>query len=406
MPYVGIGAGGGKFEICRRFSNSVDSPPERILIDAAAAQGGGGFTYLVNVLPRLAALAPNTRFRVLVRGSGLASNLPQIENLEICELPSIGLLGRFRFLFLEAPKLACEWDADIYFSTGEYCPFRLSCPSIVSFRNSNVFTELEQGWPLSQRLRLAALKRLALASARSASRVLFVSEDSAQWIGDSIGLSVHKRAPVQHGIELDRWRKPRGDRTKSARSTASVDAGILSVSSIYRYKNYVHLIEAYRLLHERGIPLPDLTIVGDDQDSDYSARMREARDACGDLRERIHLVGAVPYREVVDYYRRARIFVFPSYLETFGHPLLEAMAARLPVVASDIAVFREIAGDAACYFDPHDTNAMADAIERVLGNPDFAAQLCKKAEGVVEKFTWERSAAHLLEILSAAAAGH
>jgi glycosyltransferase involved in cell wall biosynthesis len=311
----------------------MDSPPERILIDAAAARGGGGFTYLVNVLPRLAALAPNTRFRVLVRGSGLASNLPQIENLEICELPSVGLLGRFRFLFLEAPKLARDWGADIYFSVGEYCPLRLSCPSVVSFRNPNIFTELEQGWPLSQRFRLAVLKRLALASARSASRVLFVSEDSAEWIGNSIGLSVDKRAPVQHGIDLDRWRNPPVDETKSARSAASMDAGILSVSSIYRYKNYVRLIEAYRLLHDRGISLPDLTIVGDDQDPDYSARMREARDACGELRERIHLVGAVPYREVVDYYRHAQIFVFPSYLETFGHPLLDARAARLPVEA-------------------------------------------------------------------------
>lgn len=254
----------------------MDSAPERILIDAAAAQGGGGFTYLVNVLPLLAALAPNTRFRVLVRGSGLASSLPEIENLEIYELPSIGLLGRFRFLFLVAPRLAREWGADIYFAVGEYCPLGLSCPSVISFRNWNIFTDLEQGWPLSQRLRLVTLKRLALISARNASRVLFVSEDSAQRIGDSTGLPAEKRAVVHHGIDLDRWRATAVKQAKPAGSVKKDDVGILSVSSIYRYKNFVRLIEAYHLLHESGVPLPVLTIVGGDQDPDYSARMREA----------------------------------------------------------------------------------------------------------------------------------
>ena len=376
----------------------MDSPPERILIDAAAAQGGGGFTYLVNVLPLLAALAPNTRFRVLVRGSGLASSLPEIENLEIYELPSIGLLGRFRFLFLVAPRLAREWGADIYFAVGEYCPLGLSCPSVISFRNWNIFTDLEQGWPLSQRLRLVTLKRLALISARNASRVLFVSEDSAQRIGDATGLPAEKRAVVHHGIDRDRWRATPVKQAKPAGSVKKDDVGILSVSSIYRYKNFVRLIEAYHLLHESGVPLPVLTIVGGDQDPDYSARMREARDACGEIGENIHLVGNVPYREVVDYYQRAQIFVFPSYLETFGHPLLEALAAKLPVVAADIPVFREIAGAAACYFDAHDTHAMAVAIERTLGSSGFAAELCRNADGVVEQFSWERSAARLLGV--------
>ena len=62
----------------------------------------------------------------------------------------------------------------------------------------------------------------------------------------------------------------------------------------------------------------------------------------------------MPYAEIPRYYRGAELFVFPSYLETFGHPLLEAMASDLPLVASDIPVFREIAGEAAegstCWF--------------------------------------------------------
>jgi glycosyltransferase involved in cell wall biosynthesis len=384
----------------------MDGPPKRVLIDAAATQGGGGFTYLVNLLPRLAALAPNTQFRVLVRGNSLAANLPKIENLEIYELPKVGLLGRYRFLYLVAPRIAREWDADVYFAVGEYCSRRLSCPSVVSFRNWNIFTDLEQGWPLAQRLRLATLKGLAMTSAQTASRVLFVSEDSARRIGDSTDIPMDKRAVVHHGIDRDRWRAPPVEGVERDASIKKNDVGILSVSSIYRYKNLVRLIEAYQLLYQARVPLPDLTIVGGDHDPDYFARMLEARDACAEVAENIHLVGNVPYSEVADYYHRAEIFVFPSYLETFGHPLLEALSAKLPVVASDIPIFREIAGDAASYFDPNDTHAMAVAIERVLGNSDLAAELSRNADRVVERFSWERSAAGLLEVLFSAAAGH
>ena len=58
----------------------------------------------------------------------------------------------------------------------------------------------------------------------------------------------------------------------------------------------------------------------------------------------------------------ATLFVFPSYLETFGHPLLEAMASDVPLVAADIPVFREVAGDAALYADPHRPEALASAM--------------------------------------------
>ena len=57
------------------------------------------------------------------------------------------------------------------------------------------------------------------------------------------------------------------------------------------------------------------------------------------------------------------MFVFPSLVESFGHPLVEAMAAGLPIAASDIPVHREVCGDAAIYFDPFDPNELADRIE-------------------------------------------
>ena len=114
---------------------------------------------------------------------------------------------------------------------------------------------------------------------------------------------------------------------------------------------------------------------------------------------RIRLVGEVPYEEISAYYRDARLFVFPSYLETFGHPLLEALAAELPVVASDMPVFREIAGDAALYFDPFDVGNIAEQMERVLRDSDLAESLAQRSRARAQSFTWKAAADRLAALL-------
>src|SRR5208337_947236 len=126
-------------------------------------------------------------------------------------------------------------------------------------------------------------------SARRCSRIMFVSEDSAQWIGSALGLASERRAVVHHGIDAAQW-APIRDSFALGRPGSC----ILSVSSIYRYKNYVRLIQAYGMLAQRHRGLPDLVILGDDQDPRYSQKMWEARAAIGGLAERIHIVGEVP----------------------------------------------------------------------------------------------------------------
>ena len=91
--------------------------------------------------------------------------------------------------------------------------------------------------------------------------------------------------------------------------------------------------------------------------------------------------------------------MFPSLLETFGHPLLEAMLARTPILASDLPSFREIAGGAARYFRPTDPDDVARAIEDVLvGRPDVARRVEVGARRVAE-LTWERSVDALCTVL-------
>ena len=362
----------------------------RVLIDGTMARGGGGYTYLVNILPRLAAFAADHQLRVLVRSERLAAAIRPAPNLEVDLLPEVGLAGRLRFTCREAARVARDWGADLYFSAGETVPFRSPCPTIASFRNPIPFAR-DQARGLRDRLRLRVLRDLSRFSAIAADRILFVSEDSANWIGDSIGLPPRKRVVVHHGIDTARW-------LAAPKRPVHPWPYILSVSSIYRHKNFVKLIEAYALLAKRRRDVPDLVIVGDDQDPEYARKMEAARAATRSLAEHIHVLGEVPYEDMPAWYAGAELFVFPSYLETFGHPLVEGMASDVPVVAADIPVFREIGGDAAFYADPHSALALARAMEDALFVALARETLIKRGRERVREFTWERSAERLITL--------
>jgi glycosyltransferase involved in cell wall biosynthesis len=363
----------------------------RILIDGTMACSGGGFTYLVNILPLLARIAPDCEFRALVCSDRLAHSIASEPNLTVDLLPKQGVAGRLRFAWIEGPRLARQWGADLYFSAGESAPLVAGCPTIASFRNPHVFTKLDQGWSRKEWLRLAALRCVARLSSRSCARIMFVSEDSAQWIGDGLGIPERRRAVIHHGIDRGAW-------SRAATKAVHPRPYILSVSDIIRHKNYVRLIEAYAALARVRPDVPDLVIVGNLHDAEYGRSLERARSATGALAERIHLVGGVPYAEIPSYYAGADLFVFPSYLETFGHPLLEAMASKVPVVASDLPVFREIGGDAAFYSDPHDPRSLARAMEEALFIPEARKLLVKSGLERVARFSWDRTASRLLAL--------
>ena len=121
-------------------------------------------------------------------------------------------------------------------------------------------------------------------------------------------------------------------------------------------------------------------------------------------------MGAVAYEQIKEYYRNAALFVFPSYLETFGHPLLEAMGCDVPVVVADIPVFHEIAEDAALYADPFNVESLAAAMEDGLTSDTHRQKLVERGRVRVAQFTWERSASRLLglfrELLDARPSTH
>jgi len=97
-------------------------------------------------------------------------------------------------------------------------------------------------------------------------------------------------------------------------------------------------------------------------------------------------------------YSAARVFVYPSFYEGFGLPVLEAMACGAPVVTSSVSSLPEVAGDAAILVDPKDTSALGAALQRVLIDTRLAQELSRRGLNRAKLFTWELTARKTLDV--------
>ena len=110
-------------------------------------------------------------------------------------------------------------------------------------------------------------------------------------------------------------------------------------------------------------------------------------------------LSSVKYENLPDVYAKNDIFVFPSVSETFGFPLVEAMATGIPVIAADSSINREICGDAALYFRPYDAQGLVKKINSIRTQPNLYNSLCKKGVDLAnQKYSINQHFENLIEI--------
>jgi glycosyltransferase involved in cell wall biosynthesis len=119
-------------------------------------------------------------------------------------------------------------------------------------------------------------------------------------------------------------------------------------------------------------------------------------------RPHVHIPGYIAHTDMAAVYSRARVLVFASRYESFGIPIVEAMACGCPVITSDIGACREVAGDAAIFVQPDHPDSVADAMERVVADDALAHSLRGRGRARAAHFSWTESATRLLQELHAA----
>lgn len=244
------------------------------------------------------------------------------------------------------------------------------------------------------------LHRLVVRHAvENAKHIIATSEFTKDDINKTLGISMDKisviyQAPFPETVKL----KAESEKENITR-LGITKPYVLYVGSAYPHKNLPNLVNAWRIFQEKfGLNFQLVLVGGHNQF--YSRLIEEKKiGSWNDI---------IPTNFVSDamlsaLYKRARLYVFPSYYEGFGLPPLEAMAHSVPVVSSNQSCLPEVLGEAALYFDPDNVEQMAETMHIGLTDENVQFDLRQKAKEELKRYSWDKLAQETLEVLTESA---
>ncbi len=271
-------------------------------------------------------------------------------------------------------------------------PLVRPAPGVVAhFKTMHAFTA-----PASIRPLVRAYRQMSYPhTAKIADAIIINSESLRSEVLTYLDVDPDKLRLIPEAVDHTTFRPGDADEAAARIERYGVERPfVLFVSSLWPYKNCDGLLRAFALARPH-LDGHQLAVVGPGRDIEYLASLHALADELG-IADDVVWVGGVPLEETTYFYRAAAAFAYPSFNETFGLPILEAMACGCPVVTSDRSAMPETAGGAALLADPDDPAALADALVRACG-PEGAA-LRPRGLARAAEFSWARTGEQTLQV--------
>jgi glycosyltransferase involved in cell wall biosynthesis len=380
-----------------------------LFLNGLAASAGGGLTYLRNVVPHLS--ARNDIHTTVALNPQLRHELKDLPNISFLELPVPGGSAR-RFWHEQTvlPGRIRESGADVLLSSGNFALRKSPVPQILLSRNSlyvsaDFFRDLRARKAYGLWLDTFIKGILAKRSVQWADCTVAPSRAFAQELQHWTGKDV---TSIHHGFDREMFfsdKQPLSPELEQKLGTGVGTLRLLFVSHYNYYRNFETLFRALPLIQDglrgRKITL-FLTCTLRSERTPGGYRTEEAAALVKQLgiTEDVVELGAVPYSQLHHVYQACDIYVTPAYTESFAHPLVEAMAGGLPVVASNLPVHREICGPGALYVPPFSTKELADTVLRVASSKELARDLAARGTLRSQEFSWQRHVDEMIALAS------
>ncbi len=276
---------------------------------------------------------------------------------------------------------------DVFFSPTHYSPPFALCPQVISILDLSY-----KHFPkLFGKSDLFKLNTWGGYSVRRASRIITISNSAKSDIIKEYGIPEAKITVAYLGVKD--VKKSNMTKKEILERYSVEEPFILSVGTLQPRKNIVRLVEAFAKLKNTKL---NLIVIG--RKGWKFEEIFAAPEKFG-VKDRVRFLENVSDEELPWFYESAEIFVLPSLYEGFGLPILEAMRYGCPVLASNVSSLPEAGGEAAVYFDPENVIDIAEKMEKVLSDKKLADDMIKKGFEQVKKFSWEKSAREVLEVL-------
>lgn len=354
-------------------------------------------TEFEQILRHAASLREDDELLVLANRE-IAERMPMPEGVQAIECPVSGsnIPRRIWYEQRHVNRICLEHNVDAALFLGSVMPLNLQMPAVVKISDLQSWIYPENFKWYKRLYQYYMVRR----SAHAAHRVITVSEYSR---GDIVRLLdvPEEKVEVVHlsGPEYDRVENEK--RIAAARSKYGLpERYIMCLASSYPHKNLSALVRAYGILRRRH-PQTTLELALLGMARQAHEKIQKTAQRLG-VAEYVHQPGRIDHQDLAALYSGAEGFVFPSRFEGFGLPVLEAMACGTPVASSNATSLPEVYGDAALEFPPDDIEAMADALDRLIGDQSLRKKLIQRGYQRVEKFSWQRTAGRILEILRTA----
>ncbi|MBU1148898.1 glycosyltransferase family 4 protein [Patescibacteria group bacterium] len=232
---------------------------------------------------------------------------------------------------------------------------------------------------------------------KNARKIITVSEFSKQEIINTYKCKAGLIEVVYHGVNHDFFRTKGEQETADFLKTKQLQQPYLFfVGRIEKKKNLVNQIRAFSQL-KKLYQIPHQLLLGGNLGFGSDEIVREI--ARSDYQNDIKLIGYVKSEDLPFYYSGADVFMFATNYEGFGMPILEAQAAKTPVLASRVCSIPEVAGQGASFVNPKEVASICQGVYQIISNRNYRNQLVEAGLANARKFDWLKTAQKTLSII-------
>ena len=252
---------------------------------------------------------------------------------------------------------------------------------------------------------LLFFRNLGLAAAKKSAYVVAPTQYASNQLAKYTGINSNKIQVIGEAPKTIATSISENETSAIVKQISNLDY-ILHVGTLEKRKNLVALIQAFKIVRENGFPNLKLVLVGKASNKitlDDSSAIKEAIMQ-QQLTNGVILTDYLCDADVQQLYQKAKLYVFPSINEGFGIPVLEAFKYQVPVVIANNTCLPEVAGQGAKSFNPFSVQDMANAISTLLKDEPLRQTYIEKGNAQLRNFTWEKTAASLMQLFKKAVA--